>query len=217
MDNETKETMARLLRLASSRKNAPALEHGSISTPHTGRIRDRLRRAGVPRRFLQARKGDFDPKVFHAAEEFLAGRREGIFVHGPTGTGKTHFAVAALAEILSTVERGSARFVTVPALLMEIRAMHKDSSPCAEEELIRRFADIEILVLDDLGAEKGSEWAMQSLCLIIDRRYSDMRRTVITSNLGLDGVAERLGERIASRIAGMCRVVRLEGNDRRIA
>jgi len=217
MDDDLKKTMARVVDLSRSRGSTPTSESGSTLTPHPHRIREMLRKAGVPRRFLQARRGDFDPAVFNAAEGFLTGRSEGIFVHGPTGTGKTHFGVAVLSEILSESETGSARFVTVPSLLMEIRATFKDSSPCSEEDLIRRFADLDILVLDDLGAEKNTDWAMQTLYLIVDRRYSDMRRTIITSNLALDGIAERVGERIASRVAGMCRIIRLEGNDRRIA
>lgn len=217
MDDDLKKTIARVVELSRSRGSTPTSESESTLTPHPHRIREMLRRAGVPRRFLQARRGDFDPAVFNAAEGFLAGRSEGIFVHGPTGTGKTHFGVAVLSEILSESETGSARFVTVPSLLMEIRATFKDSSPCSEEDLIRRFAELDILVLDDLGAEKNTDWAMQTLYLIVDRRYSDMRRTIITSNLALDGIAERVGERIASRVAGMCRIISLEGNDRRIA
>ena len=217
MDEDLKKTMARVVELARSRASTPTSESESTLTPHPHRIRELLRKAGVPRRFLQARRSDFDPAVFNAAEGFLAGRCEGIFVHGPTGTGKTHFAVAVLSEILASSDTGLARFVTVPSLLMEIRATFKDSSPCSEEDLIRRFADLDLLVLDDLGAEKNTDWVMQTLYLIIDRRYSDMRQTIITSNHGLDGIAERVGERIASRLAGMCRIISLEGNDRRIA
>ena len=72
------------------------------------------------------------------------------------------------------------------------------------------------LILDDMGAEKTSEWSIQTLYSIIDRRYRDEKQTLITSNLTLDEIAEKVGDRIASRIAGMCKVVEIKGKDRRI-
>ena len=67
-----------------------------------------------------------------------------------------------------------------------------------------------------LGTEKYSEWVEETLYLLIDRRYSNMRKTFISSNLNLDGVAQHLNDRISSRIAGMCEVLKMEGKDRRL-
>jgi hypothetical protein len=72
------------------------------------------------------------------------------------------------------------------------------------------------LILDDIGTEKPSEWAQQNIFLIIDRRYETLRQTIFTSNLSLDELSERLGDRITSRIAEMCKVIELKGKDRRI-
>ena len=73
-----------------------------------------------------------------------------------------------------------------------------------------------LLILDDLGVEKTTEWALQALYVVVNRRYLDGRQTIITSNLTLDEVREKLGDRIASRIVGMCHPVRLTGRDRRL-
>jgi DNA replication protein DnaC len=70
--------------------------------------------------------------------------------------------------------------------------------------------------MDDLGVEKTSEWSMQTLYTITDWRYRELRQTLVTSNLTLDEIAGKVGDRIASRIAGMCKVVELKGKDRRI-
>ena len=73
------------------------------------------------------------------------------------------------------------------------------------------------LALDDIGSEKATDWALQMLYLLIDRRYSQMLKTIITSNLTLDQIADRLDDRISSRIAGMCKIVSIKGKDRRLA
>ena len=100
---------------------------------------------------------------------------------------------------------------------MVLRNTFKDKSEQSETEIINNLSEANILILDDLGAEKSSEFALQSLYVIIDQRYSEIRPTIITSNLSLGEIAEKVGDRIASRIAGMCKVIELKGKDRRLA
>jgi hypothetical protein len=85
-----------------------------------------------------------------------------------------------------------------------------------EMGLIEKYAGSRCLIMDDLGVEKTSKWSMQALYSIIDRRYRDERQTLVTSNLTLNEIAEKVGDRIASRIAGMCKVVEIKGADRRL-
>lgn len=184
--------------------------------------------AGAKKRFAKAVLSDFEPKTIGSCHHFLSEEGQGLFIHGPAGTGKTHLAVAVMKEAMSNKRpdewsnvAGSAylpleRFITIPWLLMEIRASFKDTAADSEYDLIRRHSSVPLLVLDDLGAEKGSEFAVQTLYLIVDRRYSMMRKTIITSNLSIGEVAERLGDRIASRITGMCKIIELKGKDRRL-
>ena len=107
-------------------------------------------------------------------------------------------------------------FVSIPDLLLEIRHSFKEKSETDEQDIINKYSEIDLLVLDDLGIEKTSEWSIQTLYTIIDRRYRDMKRTIITSNLNLKEIADKLDDRISSRIAGMCDCITLKGADRRL-
>jgi DNA replication protein DnaC len=167
--------------------------------------------AGVPTRFLAVDVESIDKSTLALCS---TEGRDGLFLHGPPGTGKTHLAIALLKDH-GRMEWGS--FVTVASLLMELRDSFRDKAERSEREIIEHYAKVQLLVLDDLGAEKTSEFALQSLYIIIDKRYSEMRSTIITSNLTVDEIAEKVGDRIASRIAGMCKVIELKGRDRRIS
>ena len=108
-------------------------------------------------------------------------------------------------------------FISVPELLLKIRGTFNNSfSETSEQEILNIYSCAKVLYLDDLGTEKASDWALQTLYLLIDRRYSEMLRTVISSNLSLDELADHLDDRISSRIAGMCEVIKMEGKDRRL-
>lgn len=158
-------------------------------------------------------------------------KRQSYFIHGDVGTGKTHLAVALIRgyfeqrpvkEVHEADGRkiryrpAVPRIVSVPDLLMEIRQVFSGQSQKTEGGIIRDYGEYRLLFLDDIGVEKATEWALQTLYTIIDRRYRDMRQTVITSNLNLNDLAAKVGDRIVSRIAGMCEVVHLKGKDRRL-
>ncbi len=105
--------------------------------------------------------------------------------------------------------------ISVPELLLEIRDTF-NGNEISEKAIIDKYSWIDVLILDDLGVEKTSDWVLQTLYTIIDRRYREELRTIITSNLGIEEIREKLDDRIASRIVGMCRVCILQGRDRRI-
>ena len=94
-------------------------------------------------------------------------------------------------------------FVTVPELLFEIRQTFKDDSFESEKSIVDKYSGVSLLVLDDLGAEKTTEWAESTLYLIIDRRNRDEKWTIVTSNLTLPEIEQTLGARIASRLSDM--------------
>ena len=177
-----------------------------------------LRKRGVPRRFLHARISDF-PQSW----EKLKDGGEGIFLTGSRGVGKTHLAAALMREAALAVKpvkylegyrinlQKLPLFVSVPELLLEIRDTYNDGE-VSEKEVIDSYSWVDMLVLDDLGVEKPTEWALQTLYIILDRRYREDLRTIITSNLGIEEMPD---DRIASRIAGMCKVRILQGRDRR--
>jgi DNA replication protein DnaC len=134
---------------------------------------------------------------------------ESIFLSGKTGSGKTHIAVAVFRE-----SPDGSEFITAPELLLKIRGAFREGAGYTEEEIIDRYSSCPVLVLDDLGAEKTTEYSITTLFLIIDRRNRNCKRTIITSNLGLQEIEETLSARIASRLSDM-RVVKINMPDYR--
>lgn len=127
---------------------------------------------------------------------------DGIFMYGPNGTGKTHLAIAIMRSLTLAGELDW-YFIKAPKLLMAIRRAYKEEYAQTEEELIERFVNYKYLVIDELGVEKITDWSLQTLYLIIDGRSDSLKSTIITSNLSLVGIKQRIEARIASRIVGM--------------
>lgn len=160
------------------------------------------------------------PKKFMAVQEKEDGRS--LFITGSFGTGKTHHSISVMKNYIDNLPDSCfvqpfsrlPAFITVPELLLKIRSVF--SLQKCEDEIVDKYADSPLLVLDDLGAEKTTDFALQTLYIILNRRDGNMLQTIITSNLSLDEVKDRLGDRIASRIAGMCSVLKIVGKDRRL-
>ena len=158
------------------------------------------KRNGIPIKYQPVNFGDFrgNDEMVKKVKEYLLTTSDMIFM-GKTGSGKTHLAISCLKEIHT--ER--ARFITAPELLLEIRASFNGGQKGTEQEIIERYCSCPVLVLDDLGAEKSSDYSITTLYLIIDRRMRNCKRTIITTNLTLEEIEKNLDARIASRLAGM--------------
>lgn len=194
---------------------APADPAAAIRARQADRDRARARelaasQAGtVPTRYLTAEPGAVPP-VATWCERVLAGHRGSLVILGTVGTGKTHEAFAAWrALVLAGYGGGQARWASVPAMLEGLR-------PGREPALTEADAiACPLLLLDDLAAERGSDWTVEVLYRILDARYSWERPTIVTSNTPPGEVRERLGDRIASRLNGIGEVVAMTGPDRR--
>jgi DNA replication protein DnaC len=128
---------------------------------------------------------------------------DSILLRGNTGAGKTHLAIAVLRDLVIDFEVNSpsdACVITVPELLMEIRSTY-GSDKYTEEEVVKKYSRFPYLILDDIGAEKSTDWSIRILYMIIDRRNREMLPTIYTTNLSLSEIEEYLGPRIASRMA----------------
>lgn len=134
---------------------------------------------------------------------------DNIYIHGPTGTGKTHLATIA-------VRQHRHPHVTKPINIT--RHIRSCESARDEHDAIRWYVDERILLVDDLGVGKDTEFAVTTIYEIIDGRYRAMSGgLIITSNLSLDALAQKLGDdRIPSRLAQMCRVFFISGPDHRL-
>lgn len=144
--------------------------------------------------------------------------RPGLFLHGPTGTGKTLCAGRAAYWLR---ERGTpVLYLKAKRLLDDLRRFDTPPSdtPWAADTPDRvreRIHTATVLVVDDLGAHRATDYALEELCAVFDRRHDFKLPTLITSNLAGAQLAERLDSRIASRIAGHCIAVRIDGADQR--
>lgn len=152
------------------------------------------------------------------AEEFDLSTKHGLVFYGHAGSGKTHLAVAIIKHIIEE-KQIPVKFVRIVDLLLEIRKTFDENESWKaenESELLRKYTFTPLLVLDDIGSEKTTDWVRQVLYQIIDERWIEQRPVIITSNLTLEELEARLGERIASRIAGMTQLIEMRSNDYRI-
>lgn len=139
------------------------------------------------------------------AEQFAAGAPCHLFLSGPVGTGKTSLASCVYRAWLEAGAAGM--WFTVPGLLDAIRAgFDRETRSYQPQDLVEAVCTVPVLLLDDVGAERVTDWVAAQLYTVVNRRQE--RPTIFTSNLNTTALAERLGgidgERIASRIEGMC-------------
>ena len=176
------------------------------------KIPETIARYGVKKQHRNANLLDFPAEVLDSVES-----GKSLFIHGKCGTGKTYLAAAIIREELVLNRKANVFMVDVDDLLSEIKSTFGANAEGTEQELIEWYAAVETLCLDDIGAEKVTEWSASALRRIIEKREANEMRTIFTSNLGLNELAELFGDRIASRISGMCKTVHLTGADRRKA
>ena len=164
------------------------------------------------------------------AQEYDPRDGMGLLIIGKIGTGKTHLAVGITKDLIS---RGvPCLFYDYRELLKEIQNSYNATVQTTELDVLRPVFEIDVLVLDELGAVKPTEWVWDTVSLILNTRYNNNRTTIITTNFedqpaaGANGAAsparaatraetlgDRIGERMRSRLHEMCRVIKMEGDD----
>jgi DNA replication protein DnaC len=165
------------------------------------------------------------------AEEYDPRDGTGLLIIGQIGTGKTHLAVGIVKELI--LNKGIPfLFYDYRELLKEIQNSYNATVQTTELDVLRPVFETDVLVLDELGAVKPTEWVWDTVSLILNTRYNDNRTTIITTNFedqpaaGANGsvsaaraatraetLGDRIGERMRSRLHEMCRVIKMEGED----
>jgi DNA replication protein DnaC len=192
--------------------------------------RQRLAEANVPKRYQHCTLANFTAynesleravaQAARVASSFPAVSR-GLLLEGQPGVGKTHLAVAVLKQVIQTTgARGL--FYDTRDLLRVIRSTYDPAIRTTELEVLRPVMTADLLVLDDLGAEKTSEWVEETMNLIVNTRYNERRVTVFTSNFPdipdetePNSLLFRIGSRMRSRLHEMCEFVVMDGADYR--
>jgi DNA replication protein DnaC len=204
----------------------------------------RISAARIPERYRHCSLDTFDPSFPGAdaslKEGLIIARRfvdeypidtagKGLLFVGTVGTGKTHLAVGVLRRLVR--EKGvHGLFCDYRELLKSIQNSYNPQVATTELELLKPVFAAEVLVLDDLGAQKPNEWVWDTVALILNARYNDKQSTIITTNYadlpaasgslsdaeraGRDlTLGDRIGDRMRSRLAEMCMPIEMKGKD----
>jgi DNA replication protein DnaC len=161
-----------------------------------------------------------NPALIREVRRYTAGVREcldegrGLWFTGDVGTGKT-----TLAMLVSKAAIEADRTVAIyslPRLLGLLRDSYDDDAPFSLHELIGRLCAVDLLHVDDVGAEQSSAWVLEQLYTIVNTRYEDGKAMVLTTNLDHDALQAQIGARTVSRLYEMCgEPLPLFGDDQR--
>jgi DNA replication protein DnaC len=153
----------------------------------------RVSAANIPKRYLHCTLDTFraiTPALKNAkarVQQFVdewptPSDGKGLLLAGPVGTGKTHLAVAALLEVINTGKPGRVMFSNFSDLIQEIQASFDSDHLPTKAQLLGPLIEAELVVIDELGSQKPTEWITDTLYYIINSRYSEARTTIFTTN-----------------------------------
>lgn len=191
-------------------------------------------RAGIPARLKLCSFDGFEAstdvrkKAKVACEELVrayaeTGKSDGICLTGQVGRGKTHLAIATARAVVHKACFGggvgsAVAYLNVPLALEARREQFgkpERERDTASAQIWERAATVGLCILDDLGCERPTEWAIEQLYTVVEARSGNGLTTIVTTNGTPDELADRVGDRIVSRLVEMCRWVTIDGPDYR--
>lgn len=193
----------------------------------TGRHTDPFEKVRVPRRYARCHFSNYEAQnesqklallfATNFTNDYPA-TEKGLLISGPVGVGKTHLAVSILKGL---TERGfSCLFYEFSSLLKEIQDSYNPRTQTSELAVLAPVLNAEVLVLDELGASKPTDWVRDTMAYIINSRYNDARVTIFTTNYPdrtanerEETLEDRIGVRLRSRLFEMCRPIEVAGED----
>lgn len=153
---------------------------------------------------------DSQKEAFNLAKRFVNGWEKaraggyGLLFLGGCGTGKTHLACAIMLELLERYVIFYPRYYKASEIFSAVRSTYQNGASTNEEETLKFFSSIQLLVIDEVGIQKGSEAEKRILFSILDNRVTSNKPTILLSNLGPKALAELLGDRLYDRIRSKC-------------
>ena len=207
---ETVEALGRTIRLPASCPQCQEIvmetERQQEEKRQEALFRTAQRDAGIPLRYQQACLGPF-PVVAPGQENVLAGAKDfvemawrdstGLILIGRVGSGKTHVACAILNALLRTGKKGL--FLTIVQAIRRIKETYGKDSEKTEQEALRGLLAPDILILDEVGVQRGTDTEHQILLEIVNERYNRMKPTILMSNLTMPEFTALVGERVVDR------------------
>lgn len=170
------------------------------------RFETRIREANIPLRFENA---TFETYIIRStaqnnnlikcldyANNFTPG--VGMLLCGTTGTGKTHLAIAVVRRVIA--QDSSAMYGRTAQMLQEVKSTYNKSSEVTQGEVIKKYTAPDLLVLDEIGVQFGTDTEKQILFEILNSRYEQVKSTILVSNLAVKGVEEFIGARLVDRM-----------------
>ncbi len=178
----------------------------------------------MPVRFRDRTIENFKPdtgssKAYDAIKGYIATIHQrldegaGAFLLGTNGNGKTHLAASVYHAARATNE--TAVFVVVADMLKLIKSTFDENSRFTEWQLTDPLMKARLVILDDLGQEKMTDWAREKLFTVINHRYENRKSTIVTSNRDPDEIADRIGKASFDRVIGHCRLIEITSESKR--
>ncbi len=186
------------------------------------RIARALQLSGIDGLFREKRLADLksNPKLHAEISKYLGNwkamkeRGYGFYFWGNVGAGKTHAAIVLANELMER-EMVEVLFLNMPEAITRVKKTFDSEIKTEDSRLFERMKEMELLVLDDVGVEKYSDWMADQMYQIIDHRWKNRKAMIFTSNLSMEDLGKYYKPQIASRISGCCKPIRFADQDRR--